>query len=278
MTEVVQPATSAPAAAPAPAAPVVEVPVVEKPAEAPKPERTFSQSELDAAIEKRLSKERRKRTEIETRLKVTEELALRKPAEPEKPKPQESAEPKRDQFDSYEEFVEARAEWRADKAVDKRFKEREQKETETRTRTEHQKASEAFKSKVSEQAKGIEDFQDVIDEATAEENHPFSRIGAEVIASADNPAKVLYHLAKNREEAERIASLNMVSQAREIWKLEAKLASEPPQKKPSSAPAPIAPVGGKATAADAMPDAGKNPKEWIAWRNRQVAAKRFKGT
>jgi hypothetical protein len=69
-------------AAPAPAAETVvdpnatAAPDVKTPEEN-KPERTFSQKELDEILEKRLAKERRKREELSRRLQVTEELALR---------------------------------------------------------------------------------------------------------------------------------------------------------------------------------------------------------
>lgn len=263
-------ATVAEVVAPAPAAtpPGADTP----PAEAPKQERTFSQSELDEIVEKRLAKERRKREELNTRLKVTEELALKRAEREraEQPKPQPTGEPTRDQFTSYEEFIEARAEWRADQKVEKKFQERDAKDRERSAQSEHEKQREAFRKAMKESAKDISDFDDVMGEIKADD--PVGRVSATAIEAADAPGKVLYHLAKNPDEAERIASLPPGKQAREIVRLEEKLAKPPV--KPSKAPEPIEPVGGKAAVGDEMPDAAKQPEKWLEWRNRQLAAKR----
>ncbi len=92
------------------------------------------------------------------------------------------------------------------------------------------------------------------------------------IMQADNGADIAYYLGSHVKEAHRIASLDPVSQVREIGRLEARLLAEPPKPKVSSAPAPIAPVSGSAgaptdqlTAEDA-----KDTKRWLEKRNRQV--------
>lgn len=272
---------AAPAQTPAPAA----APVVP---EAPKPDRTFTQTELDDILEKRLSKERRKREDIERRLRVTEDLALRrgeleKQAQPEQPRqPQKGQEPRRDVEPwasmPYENFVEERAEWRADRKVDERFaKDREERDRQRQT-DEAKKAGDDFRKRMKDTAKEMPDFDEVIAEATASADMPVSRIAADPIAAADNPAKILYHLSTNPEEAERIASLPLGQQAREIWKLDVKLATEKPAIKASQAPEPIKPVGGGKTAVgDEMPDAAKNPDKWMEWRKRQIAAKKSGG-
>ncbi len=96
------------------------------------------------------------------------------------------------------------------------------------------------------------------------------------IEASEAPGKILYHLAKNPDEAERIASLPLGQQAREIWKLEQTLASAKPPVKPSAAPEPIKPLGGsKAVSGDEMPDPNKNGgKDWLDWRNRMDRVKR----
>ncbi len=273
MTEVVTPAAT-------PAAPVAQPPVTATPGpevttpEQP-PERTFTQKDLDEIVEKRLSKERRKRQEIETRLRVTEELVVRG-KQPEQPRQQQdkpaTAEPKRDDFDTYEAFIEARADWRADQKVDARFK-KEREEQQSRTASEEgQKRALEFKKRTTELGKEIKDFAEVMAEATSDPESPVARLFAEPIEECDNPAAVLYHLAKNVEEAERIASLPGHKQAREIWALDAKLKSTPAPKKASNAPEPITPVGGKTVKGDDEPDA-KDTKAWNAWRERTIRAR-----
>lgn len=236
-----------------------------------KPERTFSQAELDAAIEKRLAKERRKRHELETRVKVTEELALKgRPAEQPPAKPADG-EPKREAFDTYESYLEARAEWKAEKKVEERFLKQREEETRNRTEAESRKASGEFRAKAEKFAAQVEDFHEVMSESEA----PMTKAMADAIVSADEAGPgIAYFLAKNPQEAERIAGLSEASQAREIWKLEQKVGSEQPVKKPSKAPAPIDPVkGAKSVAEDDEPNPS-DTKAWVAWRNRQIARKR----
>ena len=65
---------------------------------------------------------------------------------------------------------------------------------------------------------------------------------AQTIQASDSGPDVAYYLGTNPKEADRISRLPPLVQAKEIGKIEAKLASDPPVKKISSAPAPIAPV------------------------------------
>ena len=65
---------------------------------------------------------------------------------------------------------------------------------------------------------------------------------AQTIQASDVGPEIAYFLGSNPKEAERISRLSPFLQAKEIGKLEAKVADSPPIKKPSNAPAPIAPV------------------------------------
>lgn len=255
--------TPAPEAAGQPAAVVTEPNLT-----ATEPEKTFTQTELNNIVERRLAKERDKRKEVENRARVAEELALKMRDTPKSQPPKGDGEPKREQFDSYETFIEARAEWKAEQKVNAKLAERDQKSQVDTQRREAEQRAESFRTRTKELAKDIADFDEVMAEATGTADTPVSRLLAEPVNECENPAAVLYHLAKNPDEAERIASLSGAKQAREIWALDQKLKAMP-IKKPSSAPAPINPVGGKAGAADDEPDAN-DTKKWIAWRTRQV--------
>jgi soluble cytochrome b562 len=243
--------------------------------ETPKPPRVFSQEELDSIVEKRLAKERRKREDIERRLKITEELHLRAQEKaPEKPAPK-GDEPVRADYNTYEDFIEARAEWRAAKKAEEILSKRETQDRERQALTEQQKAGEEFRRKAKENAKDIHDFQEVMDSITADD--PVAAISAMPIEASENPGKILYHLKKNPDEAERIASLPLGQQAREIWKLEQTLMSAKPPVKPSKAPEPIKPIGGKTAVGDEMPDPAKDPDKWMKWREGQIAARKRQG-
>ena len=100
---------------------------------------------------------------------------------------------------------------------------------------------------------------------------------AQSIQASDAGPDVLYYLGSNPKEADRIARLAPILQAKEIGKLEASLASNPPVKKTSTAPAPIAPVTARSAGSnqydttDPRSTKSMSTSEWIeAERMRQI--------
>jgi hypothetical protein len=100
---------------------------------------------------------------------------------------------------------------------------------------------------------------------------------AETIQSSDIGPELAYYLGSNPKDAERISRMTPLSQAKEIGKIEAKLAAEPPMKRTTSAPAPIKPVAarssGSATYDTTDPRSTKTmtDSQWIeAERARQI--------
>jgi predicted RND superfamily exporter protein len=104
----------------------------------------------------------------------------------------------------------------------------------------------AVQSKVEaafKQAKvSVDDFREALPELTT----PETAVMIQEVLESDHAPKLIRHLYENPEEADRIAELSPSRQAKEIWKLEQKLASAPVVKK-SGAPAPIVPLAGKKT-------------------------------
>lgn len=110
------------------------------------------------------------------------------------------------------------------------------------------------------------------------------------ILDSDIGAIILYHLAKNPSEIERIQGLSPFSAARELTKLEDKLSGTPePEKKDtkvessspkvSSAPAPAASVSGRATAPVDETEAAVKAEDFSRFRksaNAEEFAKRKK--
>ena len=100
---------------------------------------------------------------------------------------------------------------------------------------------------------------------------------AQTIQASDIGPDVIYYLGTNPKESERIARLPVLLQAKEIGKLEAKLVSDPPVKRTSTAPAPIAPVTARTSGSNSYdttdPRSIKSmtTSEWIeAERQRQI--------
>jgi hypothetical protein len=202
-------------------APVSEVqtPEAVEPAEAPK---TFSQEELDAAIGKRLAREQRK-WEREQAQRAQPQVPPSAPVAPE-------------QFESTDAYVEALAAQKAEQLLAQREQNRQQAELLESYHDREEKAREKY-----------DDFEQV----AYNPNLRITEAMAQSIQASDIGPDVAYHLGANPKEADRIARLSPLLQAKEIGKLEAKLASDPPVKKTSNAPTPISPITARSTGAPA---------------------------
>ena len=228
-------------------APVSEVqtPEAVEPTEAPK---TFSQEELDAAIGKRLAREQRK-WEREQAQRAQPSAPLAAPVAPE-------------HFESTDAYVEALAEQKAEQLLEQREQRRQQSELLESYHDKEEKAREKY-----------DDFEQV----AYNPKLPITDVMAQSIQASDIGPEVAYHLGANPKEAERISRLSPILQAKEIGKLEAKLAADPPVKKTSNAPTPISPITARSTGAPAYdttdPRSIKtmSTSDWIeAERQRQI--------
>lgn len=94
----------------------------------------------------------------------------------------------------------------------------------------------------------------------------------EAAIETGSPQDVLYHLAKNPDEAARIAMLSPTRQAVAVAKIANGL-SQP--RKVSSAPPPITPkVSGAGTAPASLDDPNISMEDWMRLRNEQLRRKR----
>lgn len=177
------------------------------------PSKVFTQEELDGIVSKRLAREQRKWER--------EQRAV--PVAP--PVPTEPVEP--EQFATTEAYVDALAGQKAQQMVEQQRNQQQQQEL---LATYHDKE---------EEARGrYEDFEQV----AYNPKLSITTVMAQAIQASDNGPDVAYFLGTNPKEAARIANLQPFLQAKEIGRLEAKLASEPVTKRTSNAPAPISPV------------------------------------
>ena len=210
--------------------------------------KTFSQEELDAAIGKRLAREQRK-WEREQAARQTVPVA-----------PKEM--PSIDNFESTDAYAEALALRKAEELVAQRDRQKEQAQV-----------VEAYSEREEKARDKYDDFEDVV-------YNPKLRITdvmAESIQSSDNGPDLAYWLGSNPKEAERIARLSPILQAKEIGKIEVRLADNPPVKKSTSAPTPISPVTARSSGSpshdttDPRSIKSMTTSEWIeAERNRQI--------
>jgi len=232
-------------------------------------EKAESEEKHRSRAYRRLDRWRQRAIEAEARLKAFQEV--QGSSTPSKPaQEQASDEPKREQFGSYEEFIEARATWRAEQAAEKKARavldEGRKNAEQERSKGEQEKLTRAWNAQVDKARDDIEDFDEVCAESEAVVTPKMS----EAILESDKGALIAYYLAKNPGEADRISKLAPSKQVAAIVALEDKVAK--PAKQPSKAPEPIKPVGQKA---EVEKDPSKmSDAEFNAWRRRQIAARR----
>jgi hypothetical protein len=225
-------------------APEQEATAAPEPVEA-QPVKAFTQEELDAAIGKRLAREQRK---WERERVVTAPVV--------------AADPRPEQFDSTESYADALAMQKAEQLLYERDVQRQQTEV-----------LGAYHDREEEARNKYDDFEQVAYNPSLK----ITTVMAQTIQSSDIGPDVAYYLGANPKEADRISRLAPYVQAKEIGRIEAKLASEPMVKKTSSAPPPFTPVTPSSKGAstydttDPRSIKSMSTSEWIAAdRARQV--------
>lgn len=212
------------------------------------PAKTFTQEELDAAISKRLAREQRKWERKQAQMAAT-------------PSPPADIPPV-DQFPTPEAYADALAAKKAEELLQQRESQRQQAEILEQYHDREEKARERYP-----------DFEQVAYNPAL----PITTVMAQTIQASDVGPEVAYYLGANPKEADRISRLAPFLQAKEIGRIEAKLAEAPPPKRTTSAPAPIAPVTPRGASAPVLDTTdprsikSMSTSEWIeAERQRQI--------
>jgi hypothetical protein len=209
------------------------------------------QEKLEAAEQRAIEAERRA-AELEARLAGKPAADSAKDAKPGSGDDAKPTRPKIDEFDSYEAFLAADAEyvdkltdWKLDQREKKRAAEAERKAAESKQST----AVQAYTERAEKLRAKHADFDEALEEI---EDVQFTKSFQAALVESEIGPEIAYHLAKNRAEAERLGKLsidNPIAAIRELGKLEAKLAPSPAPAKPriSNAPEPPTPLqrGGK---------------------------------
>lgn len=177
------------------------------------------------------------------------------------PQAQSTDKPVVDNFESYEDYLDALSDWK----VDQRLAQQAQQQEQNRQTQSLQDRQAAFNARAATHE--AEDFQAV----AFNPNLPVNEAMSEVIMDSDKGPDLLYYLGQNPAEAARIASLSPVHAARELGLVEARL-SLPKAKTVSSAPPPIEPISGAGESPKVDP-MKLTPDEWAAQRNRELREK-----
>lgn len=206
-------------------------------------ELTAARKEAEAKAEKsaaeaKVAREAREQAEADAR-------ALREKYEPVKTDP--DPEPQPSQFTEIGEYTKALKEW----AADNTRREDAKKAQEKRAADERETVSKAWGERQTATKKELEDYEKVISESSVKVS---DQVRDAILESELGP-KILYHLAKNPDVAEKIGQLTVGKALKQIGVLEATLggtkADKVEQKEPktpvaeiSKAPAPITPLRG----------------------------------
>lgn len=206
----------------------------EKPSETTA-EKTFTQAELDEIVQKRITKLERKmerqRIESETRSKVTSEF--------QQAQSQPSEKPVSDNFSSYDEYLEALADFKAEQKIVELEAKKKQAEIDNQHKSELDRQEERRHALMEDGESKYEDFEDLVRASKLQIAEPAYL----AVLESDIASDLLYHLVKNPEDAAKFSQLPPYAQAKEIGKLEDRLTAKKPVIK-SNAPPPISPVNG----------------------------------
>jgi hypothetical protein len=129
---------------------------------------------------------------------------------------------------------------------------REERENEAKERR-----TSSFASRESEFAKTVSDYREV----TRNPSLPMTQGMVEAIAESDDGPALAYHLGKNPEIAEKLATLPPVAAAREIGKIEARLAYEREKAKQKPVVSNAPPPPPQIAAGDASPKVSSTDPE-----------------
>jgi hypothetical protein len=220
--------------------------------------KTFTQEQLNEIVQREKAKEKRKAEEAKKENEYWKKLALEGK---EKAAPTVSNEPpRRDQFETYEEFQDAKTEYKIQLRVAEKLAQKEAADREAQAQAERDKVIRSYNSQVKEATKKYSDFEEVV----AESGAPITpTMGAELLESPIG-AEMTYYLAQHPDESERIANLPAKAQIKEIAKLEVKLSQkESPSKELSKAPAPINPLSGTTIVNDDLPSPKDDIGTWM---------------
>lgn len=174
----------------------------------------------------------------------------------------------------YQEWLFGIAEQRAVNVARRELQEQSQRDAQHRR-------NQSFAQRESNYSKNAADYFEVTRSADLVISVPM----AEAIAESDDGPALAYHLGKNPEIAARIAELSPLAAARELGRIEGRLADERAKPKPapvSKAPPPAPKIEGADASTIAVkptdPESDKalSDAEWMRQRNKQEQRKRAK--
>lgn len=201
---------------------------------------------IPKGVQKRIDRAVKEKYEAQARTKMLEERLnqLEQRQQPQQQVQQQvhQGEPKLDDYQSYEDFIAAKAEYIADARVNNTLQEAQRRNAVEREQYSRQQAVEAFNSRVATATAELPDFEEVI----ADSNIPMPVHIEQAIYDSDVGPHLAYYLATHPDEAIAISKQHPISAVRSLGRIEEKISNGSFKKaQKSEAPAPISPAGTK---------------------------------
>jgi hypothetical protein len=188
-------------------------------------------------------------------------------------KTEAAGKPSPDSFETYAEYTEALTDWK----IEQRDKAAKEQAAKSKFEAEQADVLKAHSARVKAFTEKTPDFLDVLEDVS---HIPVSPTVERELLSSENGPELIYALAQDPAEFERINKLGPIAAARELGRLEVKLSSKatdpkPEPKKLTNAPKPLAPVGaGKGAVAKTIDDPNLSQREYETIRRKQLAARK----
>lgn len=214
-------------------------------------------AKLPKGVQKRIDKLTQQRYEREARIRELEA----KIAENERMAQAEQPEPDPSQFETLEQYLDAKVEFEAGKRV---------REIESQ-RTVQQKEAErmaGFNERAAAIRQANPDFDAVLQSAAV----GVSDAVMETILESDDGPSLAYHLAKNPTELYRLNAMTERQQVLELGRISARLSAKVPERKVTQAPPPAPAVKATGTGSKSVSD--MTDKEYAEFRRRQDAQRK----
>lgn len=214
-----------------------------------------------SAAQKRIDQIIKQRNEAREQAAYYRGLSENTPAADPEAAPPPTEKPKLADFEDYEQFSEAMADYKLAERDRINATSAEQKVADT--------TGELIKTQIDAGKAKYDDFQaKVLDNESLAFHEPV----IEAITELENAADVMYELAKDPVNLANIARMSPVSMARELVKIDSRFAGGAETTKPpktiSSAPAPITPVNTGGSEITRKEPADMTMDEYISWRTR----------
>lgn len=220
------------------------------------------QKRLDELTANWREEQRRSERLLEQNLELQRQLTQR--PEPAREEPKQPTEPRLDDYSSYEDYVGALADYKAEQKLTEILSRQEREQEEREHMTRRQSAREQFDERALAFADAHPDFDRV---ARNPDLHVTEEM-ADLLNASERGPDILYHLGQNPQESARIARLPVAQAAMELGRIEARLAALQPNTR-TGAPDPIEPISQGTGARSPDPDK-MSPNEWLRWRNAQL--------